>query len=191
MMARVKRSRLIPALALTATLTLAGCSGVGSDLGVAVEGDEYSVTELQQATTQLNEVAANLTEPQPAFQQTGPQQVVADLALLPLLDRIFAGSPAEVTEAQVRQFLGSAGVTEPGEATLEAARSRQYQGMLSDPTVFQDPAMADVLARAQSVTQADLDEIEVEVNPRYGAWDVANGGMVPGVPEWIQTSDDS
>lgn len=191
MMSPVKRSRVIPALALTAALTLAGCSGVGSHLGVAVDGDEFSVNELQEATTQLNEVAANLPEAVPGFVESGPQQVVADLALLPLLDQIFAGSPAEATDAQVRQFLGSAGVTEPGEATLQAARSRQYQGNLSNPAIFQDPAMADVLARAQSVTEADLAAVEVEVNPRYGSWDVANGGVVPGVPEWIQSTDDS
>ena len=77
------------------------------------------------------------------------------------------------------------------EATINAARARLYQGVFSDPVVFQDPAMADVLARAQSVTDADLAAIEVEVNPRYGTWDVANGGVVPGVPEWIQTADDS
>lgn len=191
MMAPVKRSRLILALALTAALTLAGCTGVGSDLGVAVEGQEFSVDQLQQATSQLNEVATNLTEPVPGFQQTGPQQVVADLALLPLLEQIFAGSPAEVTDSQVEEFLGRYGVTEPGEATLEAARSRQYQALLGDPALFQDPAMAEVLARAQSVTEADLAAVEVEVNPRYGAWDIANGGVVPEIPEWIQRTGDS
>jgi hypothetical protein len=191
MMTPVKRSRVIPALALTATLALAGCSGVGSDLGVAVEGDEYSVTELQRATTELNEVAANLQEPLPAFQQTDPQQVIADLALLPLLDEVFAGSPAEVTQARVRQFLSGAGVSDPGEATLEAARSRTYQSALGDPATFQDPAMAGVLERAQAVTEEELAEIDVEVNPRYGSWDVANGGVVPRVPEWITTTDGS
>lgn len=191
MMTPVKRSRVIPALALTAAATLAGCTGVGSDLGVSVDGDEYSVNQLQEATTQLNEVAANLAQPVPGFVESGPQQVVADLALLPLLDQIFAGSPAELTDAQVRSFLGGAGVPEPGEATLEAARSRQYQGNLSNPAIFQDPAMADVLARAQSVTEADLAAVQVEVNPRYGSWDVANGGVVPGVPEWIQSADGS
>lgn len=191
MMTPVKRSRVIPALASTAALVLAGCSGVGSDLGVAVEGDEYSVTELQRATSQLNEVAANLQEPVPGFQQTEPQQVVADLALLPLLEEVFAGSPAELTDSGVREFLAAAGISEPGEATVEAARSRTYQGALGNPAIFQDPAMGEVLARAQAVTEADLAEIDVEVNPRYGSWDVAGGGVVPGVPEWIKTAADS
>lgn len=191
MMTRVKRSHVLPALAATAALTLAGCGGVGSDLGVAVDGEEYSVTQLQEATSQLNEVATNLPEPMPAFQQTAPQQVVTDLALLPLLEGIFAGSPVELSEGQVEEFLGSAGVAEPGEATLAATRSRQYQSALNDPAIFQDPALSDVLVRAQSVTPEDLAAVDVEVNPRYGTWDVGNGGIVQGVPAWIQSADDS
>src|SRR5690606_5911795 len=116
MMARVKRSRVLPALALTAALTLAGCSGLGSDPGVSVNGQEFSVAELQEATAQLNQAAE-----QPA----GPQQVVADLALLPLLEEVFAGSPAVVSESQVREVLTASGVGDPGPATLAAATSRQ------------------------------------------------------------------
>lgn len=193
MMARVKRSRVTSALALTAVLALAGCSGVGSDLGVAVDGEEYSVTELQQATTQLNEVAGNLEQPLQTFQQTGPQQVVTDLAVLPVLDQIFTGTPAEVTETQLQEFLGANGVAEPGDATLEAARSRQYQERLGDMALLQDPAMGEVIERAQTLlaTPDALAAVDVEVNPRYGSWDIANGGVVPRVPEWIQTAADS
>lgn len=177
MMARVKRSRALPALALTASLTLAGCSGVGSDLGVSVNGQEFSVAELQEATAQLNEAAE-----QPA----GPQQVVADLALLPLLEEVFAGSPADLSENQVRKVLSAGGVDDPGPATLAAATSRQYQLRLGDPAIMQDPEMAEVVQRAQAVTQEDLAAVDVEVNPRYGDWDVDNGGVVPEVPEWIR-----
>ncbi|MFK5633305.1 MULTISPECIES: hypothetical protein [unclassified Ornithinimicrobium] len=182
------RSRLIPALAVTAALVLSGCSGVGSDLGVAVDDREFSVAELQEATSQLNAASAQVGAPQ---QVGGPQQVVADLALLPVLEGIFAGSPAEVSDAQVRSFLTANGVPDPGVATIAAARSRQYQVALGDPATFEDPAMAEVLARAQSVTTEDLAQVDVEVNPRYGAWDVNNGGVVPEVPAWIQSSTDS
>jgi peptidoglycan hydrolase-like protein with peptidoglycan-binding domain len=182
MMTHVLRSRLIPALAVTAALVLSGCSGVGFDLGVAVDDREFSVAQLQEATVQLGTASAQPGE---------PQQVVADLALLPVLEGIFAGSPAEVSEGEVRQFLSANGVPDPGAATLAAARSRQYQAALSDPATFEDPAMADVLARAQAVTTDDLAQVDVEVNPRYGAWDVNNGGVVPEVPAWIQSSTDS
>lgn len=178
MMAPVKRSRVLPALALTAALALSGCSGVGSDPGVSVDGQQFSVAELQEATAQLNQAAA---EP------TGPQQVVADLALLPLLEEVFAGSPAVLSESQVREVLTASGVADPGPATLAAATSRQYQLRLGDPAIMQDPEMADVVQRAQSVTQEDLAAVDVEVNPRYGAWDVDNGGVVPQVPEWIRS----
>ena len=202
MMRPVKRSRVIPALALTAALTLAGCSGVGSDRAVSVDGEEYSVTEVQQAATQLNQVvpvlaervAAQETPPQAAFQQeTTPQQVVTDLAVLPVLDQIFGGTPAEVTEAQVRDFLGANGVSEPGEGTIEVTRSRQYQQRLGDVSLAQDPAMRDVVQRAQELlaTPDALEAVDVDVNPRYGSWDIAGGGLVPRTPEWITTTDDS
>ncbi|GGF38888.1 hypothetical protein GCM10011366_03100 [Ornithinimicrobium tianjinense] len=181
MMARVKRHPLKTALALTAVLALAGCStGIGSDTAVSVDGTDYTVAELQEATTQLNALA----------QQPGePQQVVADLALLPLLDEVFAGSPAETTESAVRQLLATNGVNDPGRATLDAARSRQYQQVLGDQATFQDPAMAEALQRAQSVTTEDLAAVEVDVNPRYGTWDATNGGLSPVVPDWIQADD--
>ncbi|WP_228255069.1 hypothetical protein [Ornithinimicrobium avium] len=183
----MKRSRLVPALALTAILALAGCSAVGSDTGVSVDGQSYSMDDLHQATTQLNEAFG----PQAGGQQLGAQQVIASLALLPLLDQVFEGSPAVVSDTEVRSSLGENGVSDPGPATMDAERSRLYQTKLGDPATLQDPAMAEVLARAQSVTEEDLAAVDVEVNPRYGTWDVANGGLVPQVPAWIQSSDDS
>lgn len=183
MMAPVKRSRLIPALALTATLALAGCSTGGSGTGVTVDGQSYSTADLHQATAQLNEAFA-----QQSGQPLGAQQVIASLALLPLLEQVFQGSPAVVSEAQVRASLAEAGISDPGPATMDAERSRLYQAKLGDVATLQDPAMADVLARAQAVTEEDLAAVEVEVNPRYGTWDVANGGLVPQTPAWIQSS---
>lgn len=183
MMARVKRSRLIPALALTAALTLAGCSTGGSGTGVTVDGTSYSMADLHEATTQLNEAFG-----QQSGQQLGAQQVIASLALLPLLDQVFEGSPAVVSDAQVRASLAEAGVSDPNPATMDAERSRLYQSKLGDVATLQDPAMADVLARAQAVTEEDLAAVDVDVNPRYGTWDVANGGLVPKTPAWIQSS---
>lgn len=184
MMAPVKRQLGKTTLVLTAALVVTGCSGFGSDTAVSVNGTDYSVAELQQATVELGEVT----------QQPGePQQVVADLALLPLLDQIFAGSPAEITDGEVRQLLAGNGVPEAADATIDAARSRQYQQALNDPAILQDPAMADAVARAQEITPEDVAAVEVEVNPRYGTWDAANGGLAPVVPEWIQdeTAEDS
>jgi predicted small secreted protein len=194
MMRPVKRSRVIPALALTAALTLAGCSGgVGSDPAVTVDGEAFSVNEVQQATTQLNEVAANLKEPSQFFQQTTPQQVVTDLAVLPVLDQIFTGTPAEATDVQVRGFLGENGVSDPGDGTIDVTRSRQYQQRLSDVALAQDPAMREVVQRAQELlaTPDALAAVDVDVNPRYGSWDITGGGLVPRTPEWIQTADNS
>ena len=71
-------------------------------------------------------------------------------------------------------------------ATLAAATSRQYQLRLGDPAIMQDPEMAEVVQRAQAVTQEDLAAVDVEINPRYGDWDVDHGGVVPEVPEWIR-----
>lgn len=196
MMTTVKRQPLKTALALTAALALAGCSsGVGSDTAVTVDGTDYSVAQLQQATTDLNDAGASVAAQGGAAdvgdlalsrEGSTPQQVVADLALLPLLEDVFAGSPAETNDAAVRQALSRHGVNDPGQGTVDAALSRTYQALLSDSATFADPAMGEVLTRAQSVTIADMDALGIEVNPRYGHWDSANGGLAPFTPDWIQ-----
>ena len=87
------------------------------------------------------------------------------------------------------------------------ARYQYYASVLNDPAVQADPAMADVLAQVdnyaadpqmqpviaqlQGITQEDVNALDVQVNPRFGAWDPQAGQVVPQVPSWITPSDAS
>lgn len=178
MMGGVKRQRMLTVLTLSAALVLSGCGGPGSEAGVSVNGTDYSVEEVQEATQDLAQWPPQTKE---------PQQVIRDLALLPFLDDLLKGTPVEVTDAQIRQQLTDTGVNEPSDATVDAARARHYQIQLSDPATLQDPKMSDVAAKLQGLTAEDL-AADVQVNPRYGTWDPNAGGLTAVVPEWIQSS---
>ena len=178
MMGRVKRQRMLTVLTLSAALVLSGCGGPGSEPGVSVNGTDYSVAEVQQATQDLAQWPPQTTE---------PQQVIHDLALLPFLDDLLQGTPLEATDAQIRAQLTDTGVNEPGRATIDAARARFYQVRLSDPATLQAPEMSEVAATLQALTAEDL-TADVQVNPRYGTWDAEAGGLTAVVPEWIQSS---
>ncbi|MGO0574846.1 hypothetical protein [Ornithinimicrobium panacihumi] len=169
------KPRLITALTLSAALVLTGCAGAGTTSGVSVNGTDYSAAEVQEATAQLSEATQ---------QQFQPQQVIASLAQLPVLDELFAGTDFQLTEATVQQTLAQTGVTDAGRGTLDAARAVLYQNVMRDPAAGQDPK---VLERAPGLQQ-DLAEVQVEVNPRYGAWDV-NSGVTPVAPSWISSSE--
>ncbi|MFX0538132.1 hypothetical protein ACQBAT_03095 [Ornithinimicrobium sp. Y1847] len=174
----MKRQPLIVSFAVATALALTGCSGVGSDTGLTVEGTDYSVAELQQAASQFASASAEPAD---------SRRVIADLALLPIFDEVFAGSPAAATDSRVRSALSDSGISDPGPATLDARRSRYYQQLLNDPSILQDPSMADVLAKATAITQEDIDALQIEVNPRYGTWDASRGGLLQEQPAWIRS----
>ena len=102
------------ALALTAVLALAGCStGIGSDTAVSVDGTDYTVAELQEATTQLNALAQQPGEPQQVV-----ADLVADLAQRPVEDAVGIGET------------GAAGVQGSGHAEDHDAAEPERDGGL-------------------------------------------------------------
>lgn len=191
MMGPVKSQRLLTVLTLSAALVLSGCGGPGSDPAVTVDGTSYSVAEVQQATQQINEVVLSqqVAAGAPEQEPNTPQDLISDLALLPVIGEIVAGSPIEISQTQIRDLLNRNGVADPGPATIDAALSRQYRQVFSDPATLQDPAMADVMAKLQALTADRVAAIDVEVNPRFGAWDYQSGQVNLGKPLWIDSAD--
>lgn len=176
MMSHVKRAS-VPAVLLAATLALAGCSGTGLQEGAVIDGTSYSVEEVQEAAAQINSIAA---------QPGDVRSVIYEAAIAPVFADAFAGSPFEVSDAELRTTLRDAGLQdEATDLTLESARFRQYATILQSPDAAADPQMQPVIAQLQGITQEDVNALDVQVNPRFGAWDPANGGVVPQVPEWI------
>lgn len=165
------------AASLSAALLLTACGGPGSDPGATINGTDYTVAEIQEAAAQLSGgVQAAST----------PQDVIRDLAVLPVVENILDGSPMEATEAQIREVLSASGVSDPGRATLEAGKARMYLQQLNNPATFQAPGMEEAIAKLQAVTDADFEAVDIEVNPRFGSWDPA-AGVVPSVPAWISS----
>ena len=119
MMSRVKRTRttvLLAPMALTASLALAGCGGTGMSEGVVIDGTGYSVEEVQETAQQLTQVSTEQIDVQGAIYEAG---------VVPVLDQIFAGSPYEATESDIRSTLAEAGLEEEAsDLTVEAGRFR-------------------------------------------------------------------
>lgn len=176
MMTRVKRTAL-PALALAGLLTVSGCAGNGMQEGVVVNGDAYSVGEVQEAAQQFQQLSG---------QEVTPQAVASVAGSVPVLDEYFKGSSYAADEGQLRSQLGAAGLDgEPNDLTLDVARYQYYASVLNDPAAQQDPALFAIVEKMQNF-QADVAQQDVQVNPRFGTWDPAQTKVVEQVPAWIQ-----
>jgi hypothetical protein len=76
---------------------------------------------------------------------------------------------------------------EPTSLTVDVARARQYQTLLQDPQVMEDPAVAEAVSSLQEITVADIEDLDVQVNPRYGDFDPQTASIVPEDPKWISS----
>lgn len=179
MMTAVKHALRHTAPALVAALTLAGCSGATMQEGVVVNGTAYSVSDVEEATQQFSELSG---------EDVAPQAVISVAGAVPVLDEYFAGSSYQPSEQMLRNDLSGGGLQdEANQLTLDVARYQYYASILNDPASQADPALAPVLERINGYA-TDLAEQDVEVNPRFGAWDPQAGQVVPQVPEWITES---
>lgn len=179
MMTTVKRALRHTAPALVAALALAGCSGATMQEGVVVNGDAYSMKEVEEATRQFSELSG---------QQVTPQAVIGVAGAVPVLDEYFAGTSYQPSEQSLRRELAGGGLQgEPNDLTLDIARYQYYASILNDPASQTDPAMAPIMERINNYA-ADVAEQDVQVNPRFGAWDPSAGQVAPQVPEWITPS---
>lgn len=182
MMSPVKRATRLTALPLAAALLLSACGGTGTREGVVVGDTSYSVEEVQEAAAHFRALSG---------QEVSPQAVASVAASVPVLDDYFGGSSYAITEGEVREQLRGGGLEdEATELTLDVARYQYYASVLNDPAAQQDPALIPVMERMANYP-ADLAALDVEINPRFGTWDPANGGVVPQVPSWIAQPDAS
>lgn len=182
MMSRVKRPPRTSVLVLAALLTLGGCSGVGMQEGLVVDGRAYSVEEVQEATQQFRELSGEPIQ---------PQAVISVATAVPVLDEYFQGTTYEPSESTLRSELTGGGLDgEAAELTLDVARYQYYAAVLNDPASQSDPALGPVVERMADYP-ADVAAQDVQVNPRFGAWDPDAGQVAPQVPTWIQQSTDS
>lgn len=177
MMSRVKRPIRHSALVLAAALTLTGCSGLGQQEGVVVNGHGYSVEDVQEAAQQFQALSG---------QPVAPQAVIGVAGSLPVLDEYFQGTGLGRSDDQLRSDLAGGGLEgEANQLTVDVARYQYYATLLNSPDAASDPALVDVMTKMENY-QSDLAEQDVQVNPRFGSWDPASGQVVAEVPSWIQ-----
>lgn len=182
-MSPVKRSTRLAAPALAAALALSACTGTEMRDGAVINGTTFSMDEVQESVAQINAVAANPVD---------VRQIVYEAAVVPLIDDAFTSSPYAVTDGQLRTTMREAGLAdEPNPLALDSARFRHYAAILQAPGIMEDPAMQPVVAQLNAVTQQDIMDLDVEVNPRFGTWDPEQGGVVAEVPAWISQSSTS
>jgi len=157
---------------------LAACGSVSANEAAVIDGERIGESELQETTAQLNTIAA---EP------FTPVTVLSELTRAPFLDGAFAGTPAELTDQEVNQFLAENGLENPSSLTVDVARTRQYQTLLQDPQAMQDSEVADAASQLQEITVADIEELDVDINPRYGSFDPQTASVVSENPGWISS----
>lgn len=151
---------LIP---LTAAVLLGGCGGSGVSSGQAATVGDTTIAEsdLQEVTAQFNAIAQ---------QPTTPSQVLDTLIKAPVLEEMMAGSGQEVTNqellSELAELPGAPG--EPNPLMVDYLHGLVYSQMVGG-----------------QVPPELFDDLDVEVNPRYGSWDPETVSLVDEAPEWI------
>jgi hypothetical protein len=155
---RARRSTAALAVVGAGALVLAGCSGtMSSDVAAVVNGKEISVEEVQEATAQFNSLPVTPTTTSDALTLL----IYGDLAEEAYTE---AGLPP-VPESQLVSQLRTGGIQDPSDSLVDLYRSITY------------------LTGLQGLPPTD--DLEIEVNPRFGDWDADAGQVIAQAPDWI------
>jgi hypothetical protein len=183
------RARVAAAVVVAVT-GVAGCSAQ-SGAAAVVEGRTIPVADVDAATEELA----------PYLQNASPSSVLLLLVAEPVFERVATANGIGVSDQEAQDVLdalaappeppaggadgaddeGQAadGATEPpefGPASLSVARLTLLQRKLGEHPDGQ-ALMAEVTA--------DLAELDVDVNPRYGQIDLQQGGITPVEHDWL------
>lgn len=174
MTSSVRRS--VAALALGAALATAGCGATTADRAAVVDGSVISETSLQEAMREVNSM-----EPALLQERLTPSGTLTALVQAPVVLEVLAGKGIAVSDSVALRAAQERGVREPSEGTLSIIRLAQAIG-----TAQQSGQITD--ADAQTLTQR-LGELDVEVNPRYGAFDPQSASIQVTQPSWVTAVD--
>lgn len=174
------RTRLAVRLAAGATVAAAGVAGCSAQTGAAavVDGHAIPIADVHEATEQLG----------PYLQDPSPSAVLLLLVAAPTFERVAAehgiGVSPQETQGVLDGLVAPADGEEPaagapvfGPASRQVARFTLVQRKLQA-----DPNGAALLQEAG----ADLADLDVDVNPRYGEVDFTDGsGITPVAHDWL------
>jgi hypothetical protein len=169
--------RSVAALAVGAALVVAGCAGpagpAGPDRAAVVDGRVISETAVQSAMAEVNAM-----NPQLLQQKLTPTGTLTALVQAPIVLQYLDGKGVKVSESVATQDAQKRGVADPSDSTLEIVR------------------LATAISQAQAdgkITQADgealtkqLQELSIDVNPRYGTYNADTGSIELTNPAWVK-----
>lgn len=156
---RARRSASVLAVATAGALVLSACSSGGLSSGVAavVDGQQITVADVQEATEQFNTLPVS---------PTTPTDVLTLLVYGDVAEEAHraAGNPP-IPDAQLLNDLRGGGLQNPADSTIDLYRAINHLQM----------------AQALPATE----DVDIEINPRYGAWDSTNAQVIAQTPTWI------
>lgn len=173
---RQRRSARTAALVLASALTLAACGGSGSEdeatgssaTAAIVDGQEYTVGEVQETTRELAEVvAAQASAGGQAPQEITPDLVMPSIVQIPAILKYAEENDLAVpTDAEIQQQIGAA-VPSPSATTVDFFRANS---VISQLTQEQQIELGSI-----------VQEQDVSLSPRYRA----EGE----VPNWVEAPE--
>ncbi len=156
---RARRSATLLGVAAASALVLSACSdnGMSADVAAVVDGKQIPVSAVQQATQEFNSLPVTPTTPSDVLTLLvyGDHAAEAYLA---------AGNPP-ITDAQLVNDLEGGGLQNPSESTVDLYRAVNHLNTMQ--------------------ALPPMDDVDIQINPRYGAWDGNNGQVVAQTPDWI------
>jgi hypothetical protein len=168
--------RSLAALAVGAALVTAGCGSSGPNRAAVVDGTVISETTLQQAMEEMNSMDPSLLQ-----QKLTPSATLTALVQAPVVLDYLADKGVVVSDSVATKQAADRGVHDPSEGTLSIIRlagaitAAQQSGQFAD---------SDAIALTEQLRALDVD-----VNPRYGAYDPNTASIALTTPEWVEPAN--
>ena len=171
----MRARKLVAGAALAVVVALAGCSVHPGTTAAVVDGREISPRDLEVAAEELTPIYGGGA---PIDERTMLTVLILAPFFTAAADEAGVGVDAEDARESLTELMAAAEAPVPEwhEATIEAQRfvlAQQALGGVQDGGEFAVDAL-------EAVRAADVD-----VNPRYGAWDDDAAAVGPAAPDWI------
>lgn len=170
--------RSIAALAVGAALVGSGCAVNRAETAAVVDGNVITERDLQVAIAQVNSMdPALLQEP------LTPTGALTALVQAPVILDHLEGKGIVVSESIATREARERGVDRPSEDTLSIVRlattitSAQQTGQITE-------------ADGVAITE-QMQALDVEVNPRYGAFAPESASIQLSAPDWVKPVDEA
>jgi hypothetical protein len=168
--------RSVAALALGAALVTAGCGTSTADKAAVVDGTVIRETDLQAAMSEINGMDPALLQ-----EQLTPSGTLTALVQAPVVLDYLEGKGIVVSDSVASKEAAARGVQEPSETTLQIIKLASAISAAQQSGQF---AEADAQALSEQLRSQD-----VEVNPRYGAFNPDTASVQLGQPSWVEAFD--